>query len=170
MKKFTCSRCENLLDLADASGLTRHEREVHNMHGGRQQLYCPYEACKRSTEDLFARPENLQKHLRRLHSRQGIDSHEAARRDGRRSTKVVSELDSDMQSLPSNSNRPKFKDGRQDSSEKINRTLVADLKAGSSSIQAMYDTHGVEITDLKGQLGKLRAHLEDCMRDWEVEV
>lgn len=44
------------------------------------------------------------------------------------------------------------------------------LKAESSSIQAMYKTQSVEITDMQRQLSKLRVQLEDFMRDWEVDV
>lgn len=135
------------------------------MHGGRQQLYCRYETCKRSTGNPFARHENLERHLRNAHTGQNIDSHEAARRDGRRPTEVVSKLDSDMQSPSSSSNRLGSKDGRQGSSEKINRAQLADVKAESSSIQAMYKTQGTAITDLKGQLRKLQAHFEDRMRN-----
>jgi hypothetical protein len=108
------------------------------MHGGRQHFYCRYRTCKRSTETPFARLENLKKHLFNVHNEQGIESHEPARRDGRRATGVVSKLDSDMQSPSSSSNRLDSKDGRQGSSEKINRARLADLKAESSSIQAMY--------------------------------
>lgn len=135
------------------------------MHGGRQHLYCRYKTCKRSTENPFARLENLKKHLRNVHNEQGIENHEPARRDGRRPTEVVSKFDSGMQSPSSSSNRLDSKDGRQGSSEKINRARLADLKAESSSIQAMYKTQGAVITDLKGQLRKLRAQLEDRMRD-----
>lgn len=135
------------------------------MHGGRQHFYCPYKTCKRSTKNPFARLENLRKHLCNVHNEQDIESHEPARRDGRRPTEVVSKLDSDMQSPSSSSNRLSSKDGRQESSEKINRALVADLKAESSSIKAMYKTQGAVITDLKGQLSKLQAQLEDRMRE-----
>jgi len=107
------------------------------MHGGRQQLYCRYKTCKRSTGNPFARHENLERHMRNAHTGQGIDSHEAARRDGRGPSKVVSKLDSGIQSLFSSSKRLRSKDGRHISSEKINRTLVTDLKAGTSTIQAM---------------------------------
>jgi hypothetical protein len=135
------------------------------MHGGRRHFYCQYKTCKRSTENPFARLENLKKHLCNVHNEQGIESHEPARRDGHRPTEVVSKLDSDMQSPSSSSDRLGSKDGRQGSSEKINRARLADLKAESSSIQAMYKTQGAVITDLVGQLSKLQAQLEDRMRE-----
>jgi hypothetical protein len=86
-EKFTYSRCERPQDFADANGLSKHEGEVHNTYGGRQKLYCLYKICKRSTENPFARPENLNKHLRNDHNGQGIDTHEAARNDARRPKK-----------------------------------------------------------------------------------
>jgi hypothetical protein len=145
------------------------------MHGGRQQLYCRYKTYKRFTGNPFARHENLEcenlkKHLCNVHNEQDIESHEPARRDGRRPTEVVSKLDSDMQSPSSSSNRLGSKDGRHRSSGKINRTLVADLKAETSTIQAMYNTQGAVITDLKGQLSMLQAQLEDRVRDSGVDL
>jgi hypothetical protein len=121
------------------------------MYGGRQQLYCLYKICKRSTENPFARPENLNKHLRNVHNEQGIESHEPARRDGCRPTEVVSKLDSDMQSPSSSSNRLDSKDGRQGSSEKINRAQLADLKAESSSIQAMYKHNSKTVCEIRSR-------------------
>ena len=140
------------------------------MHGGRQQLYCRYKTCKRSTGNPFARHENLERHMRNAHTGQGIDSHEAARRDGRRPSKVVSRLDSGIQSLSSKSSHLESKDGRHKSSGNINRTLVADLNAETSTIQAMYKIQSAVITDLKGQLSKLQAQLEDRVRDSEVDL
>lgn len=47
----------------------RHEREVHNKHGGpRKQLNCPHPNCKRHTGKGFSRQENLNEHLRRVHT------------------------------------------------------------------------------------------------------
>lgn len=109
------------------------------MHGGRQQFYCRFKTCKRSTgtENPFPRLENLKKHLRDVHNGQRIGSREPARRDRRKPTEVVSKLDSGMQSPSSSSNRLGPKEGRQgSSSEKINRAQLEDLKAESSSIQA----------------------------------
>lgn len=52
-----------------SGGLLRHEREVHGKHGGpRRQLNCPHVNCKRHNGKGFSRQENLNEHLRRVHT------------------------------------------------------------------------------------------------------
>lgn len=59
--------CEKLLGFTVSGGLLRHEREVHNLHGGpRKQLNCPYTNCQRFFGKDFSRQENLNEH-RRVH-------------------------------------------------------------------------------------------------------
>lgn len=66
--KCSVAGCEKLSGFTYAGGLLRHEREVHNLHGGpRASRKCPYADCKRSTGIGFTRKENLQEHLRRVH-------------------------------------------------------------------------------------------------------
>ena len=61
--------CEKLPGFTYSGGLLRHEREVHNKHGGpRKQLNCPHPNCKRHTGKGFSRQENLNEHLRRVHT------------------------------------------------------------------------------------------------------
>lgn len=61
--------CAKLQGFTYSGGLLRHEREVHNKHGGpRSTLWCPHPNCKRSSEKGFTRKENLQEHVRRVHS------------------------------------------------------------------------------------------------------
>lgn len=61
--------CEKLPGFTYSGGLLRHEREVHNKHGGpRKQLNCPHPTCKRNTGKGFSRQENLNEHLRRVHT------------------------------------------------------------------------------------------------------
>jgi len=60
--------CAKLQGFTYSGGLLRHEREVHNKHGGpKAQLMCPYESCKRHVGKGFTRKENLNEHLRRVH-------------------------------------------------------------------------------------------------------
>lgn len=62
-------QCAKLQGFTYSGGLLRHEREVHNKHGGPKAfLMCPHANCKRHTEKGFTRKENLQEHLRRVHS------------------------------------------------------------------------------------------------------
>ncbi|KAI9742282.1 MAG: hypothetical protein M1818_004182 [Claussenomyces sp. TS43310] len=61
--------CEKLPGFTYSGGLLRHEREVHHKHGGpRKQLNCPHQNCKRHEGKGFSRQENLNEHLRRVHT------------------------------------------------------------------------------------------------------
>jgi hypothetical protein len=61
--------CENLPGFTYSGGLLRHEREVHNKHGGpKKTVNCPHLNCKRHTGKGFSRMENLNEHLRRVHT------------------------------------------------------------------------------------------------------
>lgn len=61
--------CEALPGFTYSGGLLRHEREVHGKHGGpRQTFNCPHLNCKRHTGKGFSRQENLNEHLRRVHT------------------------------------------------------------------------------------------------------
>jgi hypothetical protein len=61
--------CEKLPGFTYSGGLLRHQREVHNLHGGpRKQLNCHYPNCKRHSGKGFSRQENLNEHLRRVHT------------------------------------------------------------------------------------------------------
>ncbi|TAQ88062.1 hypothetical protein B7494_g3591 [Chlorociboria aeruginascens] len=65
--------CEKLPGFTYSGGLLRHEREVHNKHGGpRKQLNCPHHTCKRHHGKGFSRQENLNEHLRRVHTDNGL--------------------------------------------------------------------------------------------------
>ncbi|KAK4242534.1 hypothetical protein C8A03DRAFT_29296 [Achaetomium macrosporum] len=60
--------CENLSGFTYSGGLTRHLWEVHGIHDGqKREFYCPHESCKRSGE-AFTRRENLNEHMRRVHT------------------------------------------------------------------------------------------------------
>jgi hypothetical protein len=71
--KCPADGCEKLPGFTYSGGLLRHEREVHNKHGGpRKQLNCPHPNCKRHTGKGFSRQENLNEHLRRVHTDTGL--------------------------------------------------------------------------------------------------
>ncbi|KAK1783461.1 hypothetical protein QBC45DRAFT_88608 [Copromyces sp. CBS 386.78] len=66
--------CEKLPGFTYSGGLLRHEREVHGKHGGpKNPLHCPHESCKRATGKGFSRLENLNEHLRRVHTHGNAD-------------------------------------------------------------------------------------------------
>lgn len=61
--------CENLPGFTYSGGLLRHEREVHGKHGGpKNTVNCPHPNCKRHVGKGFSRQENLNEHLRRVHT------------------------------------------------------------------------------------------------------
>jgi hypothetical protein len=67
--KCPAEGCEKLPGFTYSGGLLRHEREVHNKHGGpKNPLNCPHPNCKRHSGKGFSRLENLNEHLRRVHT------------------------------------------------------------------------------------------------------
>ena len=71
--KCAADGCEKLPGFTYSGGLLRHEREVHNKHGGPKNSFnCPHPNCKRHTGKGFSRLENLNEHLRRVHTQNGI--------------------------------------------------------------------------------------------------
>jgi hypothetical protein len=76
--KCPADGCEKLPGFTYSGGLLRHEREVHGKHGGpKKQLNCPHPNCKRHTGKGFSRQENLNEHLRRVHTDAGPQDGEA---------------------------------------------------------------------------------------------
>lgn len=60
--------CINMNGFASSSGLVRHQREVHGMHGGvKEKLFCRYLNCKRHIGKEFARRANRDQHEKRIH-------------------------------------------------------------------------------------------------------
>ncbi|KAJ9156349.1 Cell wall transcription factor ACE2 [Pleurostoma richardsiae] len=73
--KCTAEGCEKLPGFTYSGGLLRHEREVHGKHGGpKNPLHCPHPNCKRHSGKGFSRQENLNEHLRRVHTGSGVPS------------------------------------------------------------------------------------------------
>jgi hypothetical protein len=73
-RPFKCSdpACEKLSGFTYSGGLLRHQREVHGEYGGpKNPLNCPHVNCKRHTGKGFSRLENLNEHLRRVHTSAG---------------------------------------------------------------------------------------------------
>jgi hypothetical protein len=70
--KCAAEGCEKLPGFTYSGGLLRHEREVHGKHGGpKNSFYCPHVNCKRHSGKGFSRQENLNEHLRRVHTQNG---------------------------------------------------------------------------------------------------
>jgi hypothetical protein len=78
--RCTHPQCAKLLGFTYSGGLLRHEREVHNKHGGpKESLACPYPNCKRNKGKGFTRKENLNEHTRRVHNNQPLPGDEERR-------------------------------------------------------------------------------------------
>ena len=86
--------CENLPGFTYSGGLLRHEREVHGKHGGpKTQLMCNYPDCKRKNKG-FTRKENLNEHIRRVHSKES-QSQISMKRDGTDVSAIAGALQDD---------------------------------------------------------------------------
>jgi hypothetical protein len=82
-RPYRCTHqdCAKLQGFTYSGGLLRHEREVHGKHGGpKSQLMCHYPDCKRKHKG-FTRKENLNEHIRRVHSKES-QSQPSMKRDG----------------------------------------------------------------------------------------
>lgn len=83
--KCGAAGCEKLPGFTYSGGLLRHEREVHGKHGGpKNSFYCPHPNCKRHSGKGFSRQENLNEHLRRVHTQNGttLNNNEGETDDG----------------------------------------------------------------------------------------
>ncbi|PHH54442.1 hypothetical protein CFIMG_003022RA [Ceratocystis fimbriata CBS 114723] len=70
-RPYRCDQpgCDKLPGFTYSGGLLRHQREVHGKHGGpKKTVNCPHLSCKRHTGKGFSRQENLNEHLRRVHT------------------------------------------------------------------------------------------------------
>jgi hypothetical protein len=69
--KYHCKpddKCPGTRGFTKEDGLRRHEREVHEMHGGpKEMLLCTEPGCRRNSGKAFERKENLFEHCRRVH-------------------------------------------------------------------------------------------------------
>ena len=76
-RPFVCHEptCERVPGFTYSGGLLRHQREVHQYHGGPKKLpCCPYKDCERGMSRPFTRLTNLKDHLRRKHGDPPIGS------------------------------------------------------------------------------------------------
>ena len=96
--------CEKLPGFTYSGGLLRHEREVHGKHGGpKNSFYCPHINCKRHTGKGFSRQENLNEHLRRVHTQNPVGAANGGR--ARDSTPIPGAADADLGSASATSSR-----------------------------------------------------------------
>ncbi|PQE25502.1 c2h2 transcription factor protein [Rutstroemia sp. NJR-2017a BBW] len=133
--------CEKLPGFTYSGGLLRHEREVHGKHGGpKKQLNCPHPNCKRHTGKGFSRQENLNEHLRRVHTDGGI-------------TQVaVEEAEEDpTQAVAGGKRKRGTSKGDSDLREEMKR-----MKAENEELKRQYDAQQVQCAEMMRQLVELQ--------------
>ncbi|KEQ57732.1 uncharacterized protein M437DRAFT_31789, partial [Aureobasidium melanogenum CBS 110374] len=150
------ARCAKHLGFPYTNGLLRHQRNSHGLHGGPKKLYCPHWTCERSERNPFARRDNLNTHLRRIHKGHGLRSHDAVTEDGIEPTTNASELKLNEETPQQRCRRSGPEDGcRNPPGEHINTQIMA-VRAESSSIRTMFVSQSVEMESLKIQLSQIR--------------
>lgn len=120
--------CAKLQGFTYSGGLLRHEREVHNKHGGpKERLRCPYVDCKRHDGNGFTRKENLNEHIRRVHEKRRTDT-TSAKTD-------LELLSATGASSPSNRSRESSKRRGSDEDDELRRE-VKRLKYANEQLQS----------------------------------
>jgi len=124
--KCAAEGCEKLPGFTYSGGLLRHEREVHNKHGGpKQSLNCPHPNCKRHTGKGFSRLENLNEHLRRVHTQNGLPGTAEGETDDAASDGAAAGQKRKRENEPEDTDlREEFKKMRQEN-EELRRQVAA---------------------------------------------
>lgn len=145
--------CEKLPGFTYSGGLLRHEREVHHKHGGpKKHFMCPHANCKRASGKGFSRQENLNEHLRRVHT-QGNASPTAA-------ADIVSVDEDDEEMLsdqPVAGEKRKRDDDQQDEGD-----LQETLKARDQQIEGLHQQirgQTIQIAAMMQTINSLQASL-----------
>jgi hypothetical protein len=138
--KCAVEGCEKLPGFTYSGGLLRHEREVHGKHGGpRKQLNCPHHTCKRHTGKGFSRQENLNEHLRRVHTDSGMPDGE------------VTEEDEEAK-MGQKRKRPTSTSGTDDLREEVKR-----VRAENEELSRHSQVQSAQIQDMMRQIHEVRA-------------
>jgi hypothetical protein len=139
--KCPAEGCEKLPGFTYSGGLLRHEREVHNKHGGpRKQLNCPHPNCKRHTGKGFSRQENLNEHLRRVHTDAGAQDGEAT--------------EEEEEAKPGQKRkRAAAANGRDDVREELKR-----LRAENEDLKRNLDVQTSQTNKMMQQIAQVRSH------------
>ena len=155
--KLECSICFPVRTFSDANCLRRHEREIHQMHGGSRKLFCQHKNCNNHNKNPFKRPEYLIAHTRAVHGGQPSDSHDAVIQDGLKTTTTASELKSNEETPWHRYRRSGPEEGCQKPPGEHIKTQIEAVQAESSSIRTIFDSLGVEMQSLKAQLSQIQA-------------
>ena len=165
--------CAKLQGFTYSGGLLRHEREVHGKHGGpKAQLMCPHEDCKRHAGKGFTRKENLNEHIRRVHSsnpptqsqsiplkREGADVIPGAE-DVETPASRISEVDHDDRTSPTHKRRRY----NLDASERSASEDVEDLKDQVRRLTSENAEKDSRIMDLDARLRDFEAAMRQLQQ------
>jgi hypothetical protein len=139
--------CEKLPGFTYSGGLLRHEREVHGKHGGpKNTVNCPHPNCKRHTGKGFSRQENLNEHLRRVHTNDG-----AILDDGQ-----VTDEDSDKAGQKRKRSRKPSTDQISDLRDEIKR-----VRMENDELRQQVERHSQHTLAMMSQI----AQLQDALRE-----
>ncbi|OIW23707.1 hypothetical protein CONLIGDRAFT_140702 [Coniochaeta ligniaria NRRL 30616] len=152
-RPYRCNEdgCEKLPGFTYSGGLLRHEREVHGKHGGpKKPLTCPHPTCKRFAGKPFSRQENLNEHLRRVHT-QDPDETQAAtpRQNG------IDHSPSPDSTPPARAGQRR-KRGDDDDSEAL-RQEVKRLKQENNELRQQVTNQTIQTSQLISQLHQAQA-------------
>lgn len=141
--KCLAEGCEKLPGFTYSGGLLRHEREVHNKHGGpRKQLNCPHLNCKRYTGKGFSRQENLNEHLRRVHTTDNAASVQP----------VLAPDETEDDEAQTGGKRKRARSDTDSLREEIKR-----LREENAELRNTTDQQGLQTADLMRQVQQLQA-------------
>ncbi|KAF2153924.1 hypothetical protein K461DRAFT_292621 [Myriangium duriaei CBS 260.36] len=146
--------CAKLQGFTYSGGLLRHEREVHNKHGGpKEKLQCPFETCKRHDGHGFTRKENLAEHIRRVHEK--LKSDPSIRTETVITTAWSAATELSPQAISATSTKRRWSDvPSPDPSESDNAELRGEIK------RLKHDN-----VQLQEQMDKLRVELDTIRKE-----
>lgn len=140
--KCTEDGCQKLPGFTYSGGLLRHQREVHNHHGGpKNSFHCPHATCKRHNGKGFSRLENLNEHLRRVHTQNGGGQAEGVDSDG-----AVSE--------------PRTMKRKRESADDDVREENKRLRLENEKLREQLDSQNHQLVTLMQQISQLQAEAE----------
>ena len=143
--KCTALGCEKLAGFTYSGGLLRHEREVHGKHGGpKNSLNCPHAHCKRFNGKGFSRIENLNEHLRRVHTNQAAGV-----------TVANTEIDTDDAASQGSGNKRK----RSVAEDDALREEVKRLRAENAELRRQVENQNHQTTTFMQQINQLNQQL-----------
>jgi hypothetical protein len=154
--------CEKLPGFTYSGGLLRHEREVHGKHGGpKNTVNCPYANCKRHTGKGFSRQENLNEHLRRVHTNENtFPPKPSSPHEGGIDDATVGNSEDDSDKAVASASGGKRKRGRNDSTDLSDlREEIKRVRQENEDLRQQLDRHGQHALSMVDQIAELQEAL-----------